>query len=262
MTLATSVIDALAERLDTAALTGRAIDKITDDVPDMSWADAYAIQRRLRTREQARGARVVGVKAGLTSFAKMQQMGVSEPVMGYLTDRGSLGADCTVVVADLIHPRIEAEIAFRLRAPLKGPGCHIAAALAAIETVHVAAEIIDSRYRDFRFDLKSVIADNTSAARYATGSGVAMRPGMDLADLGIVMEKNGAVVATASGAAVLGHPAASLAMLADLAAVQGEEIAAGALVLTGGATEAVAVAAGDVVTIRCQQLDPITIHFI
>ena len=82
MSLADSTIAALAQRLDDCALQARDTTKITDDHPDMDWADAYAVQDALRARQLARGARLVGYKAGLTSFAKMLQMGVDSPVFG------------------------------------------------------------------------------------------------------------------------------------------------------------------------------------
>ena len=104
----------LAERLDRAEETREPIGKLTDDYPDLSWDDAYAIQAALRARKEARGVRIVGVKAGLTSFAKMRQMGVNEPVMGFLTDYGAVADGDIVDTSTLIHPRVEAEIAFVL----------------------------------------------------------------------------------------------------------------------------------------------------
>ncbi len=78
--------------------------------------------------------------------------------------------------------------------------------LAATDLVLPGIEVIDSRYRDFKFDLKSVVADNTSAARFVVG-GQAIRPEqVDLRTVGVVLEKNGEPVALGAGAAVLGHP--------------------------------------------------------
>ena len=106
------------------------------------------------------------------------------------------------------------------------------------------------------------MADNTSAARYVVGGRSHDAHGLDLKNLGVVMEKNGKVVATASGAAVLGHPAQSVAMLANMLGARGEEIPAGTLILTGGVTEAVAVAAGDNITIRYQELGAISVRVV
>ncbi len=262
MKLDQNTIAQLAEYLESAELQNKAVTKITDRYPDMDWDDAYAIQSAIRKRKEARGTKIVGLKMGLTSHAKMKQMGVANPVYGFLTDYGSCADGAEIKTSEMIHPKIEAEIAFVLKQPLQGPGCHIGAVLAATDFVVPAVEVIDSRYENFRFDLKSVIADNTSAARFVTGGCMREVAGLDLKNLGVVMEKNGEIVATAAGAAVLGHPAASVAMLANMLAERGESIPAGAFIMTGGVTEAVAVAAGDSVTVRVQGLGSVSMKFI
>ena len=86
--------------------------------------------------------------------------------------------------------------------------------------------------------------------------------GADLRTIGIVMEKNGQPVSFGAGAAVLGHPAAAVAMLANHLGARGESIPAGSLILSGGITEAVAVAAGDNVTLRVQDIGSVGLRFI
>ncbi|TKD38285.1 2-oxo-3-hexenedioate decarboxylase [Azotobacter chroococcum] len=262
MNLDPQTIERLAAHLDAAETERREVHKITDDYPDMDWEDAYAIQDALRALKEARGVRVAGLKMGLTSHAKMRQMGVVDPVYGFITDYGAVADGGEIDTRRLIHPKVEAEIAFVTRRPLKGPGCHIGTVLAATDFILPAVEIIDSRYENFRFDLKSVIADNTSSARYVLGGTHRNAEGIDLKNLGVVMEKNGEVVAMASGAAVLGHPAQSVAMLANMLGARGREIPAGTLILTGGVTEAVAVAAGDNVTVRYQHLGSVSMRFV
>jgi len=122
--------------------------------------------------------------------------------------------------------------------------------------------VIDSRYRDFKFDLKSVIADNTSAARFVIGGNPVSVGDVDLRTVGIVLEKNGEPVAFGAGAAVLGHPAAAIAMMANHLGARGEEIPAGTLILSGGVTEAVAVAPGDNVTLKIQGMGSTSLRFI
>ncbi|MFC0668023.1 2-oxo-3-hexenedioate decarboxylase [Azotobacter chroococcum] len=262
MNLDPQTIERLAAHLDAAETERREVHKITDDYPDMDWEDAYAIQDALRALKEARGVRVAGLKMGLTSHAKMRQMGVVDPVYGFITDYGAVADGGEIDTQRLIHPKVEAEIAFVTKRPLKGPGCHIGSVLAATDFILPAVEIIDSRYENFRFDLKSVIADNTSSARYVLGGTHRNAEGIDLKNLGVVMEKNGEVVAMASGAAVLGHPAQSVAMLANMLGARGREIPAGTLILTGGVTEAVAVAAGDNVTVRYQHLGSVSMRFV
>ena len=261
MVLTEQALDQLTKHLHACQREARDTPKITDEHPQMDFDDAYAIQDRILAAKLKGGARVAGYKAGLTSHAKMKQMGVSDPVFGFLVDEYVVSEGATVNVSELIHPKVEPEIAFVLKHALKGPGCHIGAVLAATEFVMPGIEVIDSRYRDFKFDLKSVVADNTSAARFVVG-GQAIRPEqVDLRTVGVVLEKNGEPVALGAGAAVLGHPAAAIAMLANHLGRRGQEIPAGSLILSGGVTEAVAVNAGDNVTLRVQGMGSVGLRF-
>jgi 2-oxo-3-hexenedioate decarboxylase len=262
MKLNTQTINALADRLEGCQLQQQDTPKITDDHPDMDWDDAYAIQDEIRRRKLARGLRIVGLKAGLTSHAKMKQMGVSTPVFGFMTDDYAVpdGGECRF--SELIHPKVEPEIAFVTKTELRGPGCHIGTVLAATDFVMPGIEVIDSRYRDFKFDLKSVVADNTSAARFVVGGQPMAVMGADLRTVGIVLEKNGVPVAFGAGAAVMGHPAAGIAALANPRGGRGEWIPAGTLILSGGITEAVSVQAGDNVTLRVQGMGSTSIRFV
>lgn len=262
MSLDMAVIRELAERLETCELQARDTPKITLDHPEMDWDDAYAVQDEILRRKLARGARVVGLKAGLTSFAKMRQMGVETPIFGFLADAFLVpdGGQCRH--ADLIHPKVEPEIVFVTKAPLKGPGCTIAEVLAATDFVLAGIEVIDSRYRDFKFDLKSVVADNCSSSRFVVGGIMRDPRDLDLRTTGAVMEKNGQVVSLGAGAAVLGHPANAVAMLANHLGRRGTEIPAGTLILTGGLTEAVAVEPGDHVALHMQGMGCTSLTFV
>ena len=262
MKLDQATIARLAEHLENAELQAHDVVKITDEHPDMDWDDAYAIQAEILRRKLARGNRVVGLKAGLTSHAKMKQMGVETPCFGFLVDYFSVPDGGEIKIGELIHPKVEPEIAFVLKRALKGPGCHIGAVLAATDFVMPGIEIIDSRYRDFKFDLKSVIADNCSSSRFVLGGQAVPVDELDLRTLGVVMEKNGEIVGIGAGAAVLGHPAAAIAMLANHLGARGEEIPPRTIILSGGVTGAVAVKAGDNVNLRIQSLGSTSVRFI
>lgn len=261
MTLDKKTIEGLAEMLENAELEARAVEMVTSQHPNMDLEDAYAVQYAIRARKHKRGHALAGLKMGLTSSAKMKQMNVDQPIYGFLPDCGNVEEGATVELERLIHPRVEPEIGIMTKHALKGPGCHLGQALVATDFVVPALEIIDSRYRDFRFDLPSVVADNTSAARFVVGGRMERPEVLDLRALGVVMEKNGEIVETGASAAVLGHPLASLVRLVNLLAVRGEEVPAGTFVLTGGIVTAVPVASGDCVRARFQHLGPVGVKF-
>jgi 4-oxalocrotonate tautomerase family enzyme len=75
---------------------------------------------------------------------------------------------------------------------------------------------------------------------------------LDLRTLGVVVEKIGEAVGIGAGAAVLGHPAAAIAMLANDLGKRGREIPAGTMIMSGGVTEAVSVSSGDSGSLRAE----------
>lgn len=262
MALDRQTIEKLAKHCEDAELYAKEITKITDDYPEMTYEDAYDIQWTARRAKEARGHKIVGMKMGLTSQAKMKQMGVPNPCYGYLADYFAYGDGAQIKIDELIHPKVEAEIAFVLKDDLSGPGCHIGDVLAATDFVMPAVEIIDSRYKDFKFDLKSVIADNSSSSRYVTGGRMRDIKDLDLKTLGVVMEINGEIVQLGAGAAVLGHPATAIAMLANMMSERGEILKAGTYILSGAITAAVGVKKGDNVTVKFQDLGTLSMKFI
>lgn len=261
MKLNQNTIAELAEVLENAELQAHDVVKITEAHPEMDWDDAYAIQAEILRRKLARGNKVVGLKCGLTSHVKMKQMGVDTPCFGFLVDYFTVPDGGEVKIKELIHPKVEPEIVFVLKKALSGPGCHVGNVLAATDFVMAGIEVIDSRFRDFKFDLKSVIADNCSSSRFALGGMAVPVADVDLRTLGVVMEKNGQIVGIGAGASVLGHPAAAVAMLANHLGARGEEIPAGTMILSGGVTEAVSVAAGDHVSLRVQSMGSVSLNF-
>ena len=261
MTLDDKVVAKLAEQLENGELNRAPIAKITDEYPDLDWDDAYEIQDELRRRKIKNGARIAGLKAGLTSQAKMKQMNVREPVFGFMCDYGACADGGEIEFDRFIAPRVEAEIAVVTNKDIVGP-CHIGTALQAIDFVLPAVEILDSRYEDFKFDLISVVADNTSAAAFVCGGNAKRVEDIDLRTVGIVLEKNGEIVDLAAGAAVLGQPVESVVMLANMLARKDRVIPAGTFIMTGGVTAAVGVERGDHIAVRYQHLGSVSMRFI
>lgn len=216
---------------------------IAPDADDLTVEAAYALQDELI---DLLGRPPRAAKLGLTSAAKQQQMQVTEPAYGWLLQGSEVEVGAPLRCEELIQPRCEPEIALRVGRELAGPDVTAADVLAATEAVMPAIDVLDSRYAGYRFTLPAVVADNISAARYALGAPVPL-DGIDLRLLGCVFERNGTLVATAAGAAVLDHPAAAVAWFVRSLHTRGRVLPAGTTVLAGALTEAVPVAPGDVV---------------
>jgi 2-oxo-3-hexenedioate decarboxylase len=244
----------IAARLTKAKTDRVAIEPFSAEFPEFDLAAGYEVQRHLR----AEAGTLAGWKLGVTSRAKQAQVGVSEPVRGFLAADGALDLGAPLRVAEHIQPRAEPEIVFIMAADLAGPAVTSGDVLAATRSVAVGVEILDSRYRDYRFSMADVVADNTSAGRFVIGPAIPVA-GLDLRLLGVVLEHNGQVVATAAGAAALGHPASAVAWLVRSLAAENEGLRAGDVVLSGGLTAAVPLAAGDVVTATADRLGSVEV---
>ncbi|SHK28186.1 4-oxalocrotonate decarboxylase [Pseudonocardia thermophila] len=239
----------LAARLQKAVAERAAIEQLSTDVPELDLATAYAVQRVLR--DQA--GPLAGWKLGVTSRAKQAQVGVSSPVFGFLPATAALDLGEPLDTSTCIQPRCEPEIVFVMGRDLAGAHVTATDVLAATAGVAVGIEVLDSRYRDYRFTMADVVADNTSAGRFLVGTPVPPT-GIDLRLVGVVLEKNGEVVATASGAASLGHPASAVAWMVRTMAADGDGLRAGQVVFSGGLTAAVPVGPGDVVVASIDRL--------
>lgn len=243
----------LAQFLHLAEMEKREVTRITAEHTELTFEDAYQIQEQLVGIKLEQGARIIGPKMGLTSQAKMKQMKVDEPIYGYIFDY-MVTAGGVISMSDCIHPKVEVEIAFILGKDIEGPGMTGAQVLAATEYVVPALEIIDSRYRNFEFTLPDVIADNASSCRVVLGDNL-IRPGnMELDLVGAALYINGQLIDLGAGAAVLGHPADSVAMLANMLSRKGLKLKAGEIILTGAITGAHMLAEGDTVLAKLDGL--------
>jgi 2-oxo-3-hexenedioate decarboxylase len=223
----------LAARLDEAALTATPVPQLAlgADVDT-----AYGVQEALVRRRTDRGERFVGLKMGLTSRAKMKQVGVEEVIWGRLTDGMRVDDGGSLPVGGLIHPRVEPEVAFLLDR-LPEPDEPLIDFTSAVRAVAPALEVIDSRYANFTFSLTDVIADNTSAAAFVLGPWAPVPDGLD--NLGVLLEVDGRVAQVGSTAAILGDPRRALGEGIRLAGRYGVRPRAGWVFLAGAATAAV-----------------------
>lgn len=233
-------IGKIAETVDQAARSATAIPQISATI-DMSVDEAYLVQAMSLERRYNRGERQIGIKMGLTSRAKMQQVGVDQLLWGRLTNAMLVEDGGEIQLSNFVHPRAEPEIAFLMKKPLSGP-VSPAQAMAAVEAIAPAIEIIDSRYKDFKFSLSDVVADNSSSSAFIVGPWC--RPDIDISNLGVVFEFDGRPVQIGSTAAILGHPARSLAAASRMLGAGMLAIEEGWIVMAGGVTAAEALRPG------------------
>lgn len=262
MALTESQIQQWATSLWQAEKNRSAIPPITEKVPEITVADAYRIQLAGIERKKAEGAKVAGKKIGLTSQAMQKMLNVDQPDYGHTLDTMLVEDGGSFGVKELIQPRIEPEIAFILERDLSGPGVTAMQVLAAARFVVPALEIIDSRIEGWKIKLCDTIADNASSARVVLGSSPRRVDQFDLRLIGMAMEKNGEMVQSGIGAAVLGHPANAVAWLANAVGEFGVALKAGEIVMPGAISAAVTVAAGDIIRASFDGLGTVSVRFI
>jgi 2-oxo-hept-3-ene-1,7-dioate hydratase len=258
---------AAARRLDEAERTRKQIRMLSLDHPGMDMADAYAVQKAWIDLKLAAGRRILGHKIGLTSKAMQSALNIDMPDSGVLLDDMFFADGAAVPTDKFIALRIEAEVAFVLKAPLKGPGCTMFDVLNATDFVVPALEILDTRILRVDPETKKTrtvfdtIADNAANCGIVMG-GRPIRPDdADLRWIGAIVSKNGAVEETGLAAGVLNHPANGVAWLANRMAEHGGALVAGEIVLAGSFIRPIEAGKGDTFTADYGPYGSVSCHF-
>lgn len=256
-----SVVEQIADSLLEAERSKQAVPPITSQYRDLNVTDAYNVQLEVLKRKLSEGRTVIGKKVGLTSQAMQKMLGVNEPDYGHLLDDMKISHNGKVKVSDLLSPKIEAEIGFILGEDLQGPNVTFLDVLMATKYAVPTLEIIDSRIADWKIGLVDTVADNGSSALVVVGEQMTEIDGIDLRSVGMILSKNGEMVATGSGAAALGHPAHAVAWLANKLHEFGIGLKAGELILPGALSAAVAMQKGDTITAKFGPVGSVTVTF-
>ncbi len=228
-----------AEDLYQAEATGRQIGLLSLRYPDLDMDDAYAVQAALIEKKCAAGQKIIGWKIGLTSKAMQSALNIDIPDSGVLFDDMAFDDGATVPAGRFIQPRIEAEIAFVMKAPLAGENVTQEQVLAATDYVTPSLEILDTRIQ--REDpatgrtriIVDTIADNAANAGVVLGVSHHPVDAHDLRWVGAIVAKDGEVEETGLGAGVLDDPVESVVWLARRMAHYGQRIEAGHVILSG-----------------------------
>lgn len=233
----------LGGRLYAAFRDGQTVAPLTDERPGLTVDDAYRIQAAVIDRHRAEGRRVAGRKIGLTSPGIQKQVGVDRPDYGVVFDSHVFesGARLSRSGMKMIAPRLEGELAFVLKRNLRGPGITREDVVDASLSILPIFEVIDSRVADWKIRIADTIADNASGFGTVLGSlsSWSSSSDLDLATVTLSLERDGAELASGTGAAVLGHPAEAVAWLANALAAYDEELPAAQVILSGSFTAAI-----------------------
>ena len=249
----------IAQALHDARLGGHSLPQFSKELSEFKREDAYTIQELgIKLREET-GEKVIGLKMGLTSEGKRQQMNLDAPLYGVLTDKMKIENEGTFSLKGSIHPKIEPEVAFSIKSELKGKVSR-EEVLDATEAICAALEILDSRFDGFKyFSMEDVISDNSSSSHYILGPKLTNFKNLDLKDLSMRMKVDGETLMEGNSREISGDPVVSVIQLAELLAQRGKSIPAGTFVLAGAATAAIALKPGMVVSLEVDSLPNLSV---
>lgn len=234
---------------------------LSSEYPVFTQADAYAIQRKGLKLRLADGHTVIGRKIGITSKAMMAQLQCNSPDFGYLLDHTEIPEGCVCIRSELNAPMVEGEIAFVMGKDLnEGP---ITEQDIIEATDHVAAcfEVCDTRYPDWNVTVRDTICDNGGASRFMVGEESKPLNEIDPVNIGMVLEKNGEALGSATGSEVMGSPINSVTWLANKLLEYGDYLKVGDIVLSGSFMGADFAEYGDVYTMKLDGFAPLTLRF-
>jgi 2-oxopent-4-enoate/cis-2-oxohex-4-enoate hydratase len=241
-----ATLDKYSDELFKALRARSAVEPLSDRNPNLTNEEAYQVSLGILQRREAAGEKIVGKKIGLTSRAVQEMLKVSEPDYGFLTDRMQCQEGTPIPISrELMLPKAEGEIAFVLKRDLSGPGVTNADVLAATAGVKVCFEIVDSRIRDWKIKIQDTIADNASCGLFMASDTLVDVHQVDLVTCGMVLWKNGELVATGAGAAALGSPVNAVTWLANALGRHGVRLKAGEIILSGSLVPLIPIAPGD-----------------
>lgn len=263
-----STLAQIAARLHEAERTRQQIRQVSLDYPEITLADAYAIQQRWIAAKLADGRVVRGHKIGLTSRAMQQSSQIDEPDYGTLLDDMFFQDGAQIPVDRFIVPRVEVELAFVLGKPLHGPGVTVFDVYDAVDYVMPALEIIDARSQSIDPQTQrprkvfDTIADNAASAGVVLGGRPTRIGEFDLRWVGAIMSRNAVIEETGLAAGVLNHPANGVAWLANKLGALDVTLAAGEIILGGSFTRPTPAHAGDTFHVDYGPLGTIACHFV
>ena len=247
MALQSALIESIAKRLYLALKQGTTMSPLTEQYTHITIEDAYHISRQvLQLRMDNNNELVVGKKIGVTSAAVQDMLGVFQPDFGFLTHTMAYADNADIRVrGNLIQPRAEAEIAFRLKSDLKGPGVTEIDVLNATQCIMPCFEIVDSRIENWQIKIQDTISDNASCGVYVLGNAEIDPNGIDLANLEIKVYKNSTLISQGKSSAVQGNPLTAVAWLANTLGAVDIPFLAGEVILSGSLVPLESVQAGD-----------------
>ncbi len=258
--LSQETINQLAQELYQSEHSGQAIEQISKRHPGMTIKEAYAVQLANKSRATKEGKKVTGKKIGLTSLAMQTSLGVDQPDFGWLYDSMDATKTGVIPAGGVMQPRVEGELAFILKKPLNGK-VTAQDVLDATDYVVPAIEVVGSRIKDWKLTIVDTVADNASCGMYVLGETRIDPRKVDLKAIEMKLSREGELINSGFGSAVMGDPSAAVAWLAYCLGEYGVTLDAGDIILSGALSAAVPAKAGETFTCDYGEYGALSVRF-
>ena len=258
------VLDEAAAALLDMRATGRVVPDLPVPLRPATLADAYAIQHRVvAALVTPTDSRSIGYKVACTNELAQAALQIDRPVFGRLMSQTTSPSGTTLPADWFTHRVIEAEFAFRVSADVEPvDGGHTRATIAdRIDALIPGIEMVDHRFESWAVGALRIAADNAIHGWWIRGEPVTDWRNHDLAAATVSVTRNGELVTTGSGAAVLGHPLDVMAWLGNELPSFGLQLRRGDVVTTGVATDVFEAVAGDTCTADFGPFGTVTVAF-
>ena len=252
----------IAEALYEAERNVKPLPKITSEYPEMNIMDAYSIQQMGVRLRMTGKASVAGWKIGITNPAMMERLDAESPDFGTLLSNKMLLEGVPIRRSDLILPRIEGELAFIMGEDLKGPGITFGDIYNACSWVVPCFEICDTRVENWAGTVCDSVADNAGASHFMLGSAPKRLQDINPRLIGMVMERNGMVIGSATGVEVMGNPVTAVTWLVNELARFNVGVKKGEIILSGAFLDARIVSGGDIYTLNMDGFPAVTLRIL
>jgi 2-oxo-3-hexenedioate decarboxylase len=246
-----------AKMLHVARSTARPIEQLTASGAKITRAEAYDIQEKGISLRELDGEKVIGLKMGLTSEAKRKQMNLDAPLYGVLTDKMEIKNNGEYSLQGKIHPKAEPEVAFMFTKELDSSMSY-EDIFSSIKWAAPAIEILDSRYKQFKyFSMEDVISDNSSSSYFIIGNPFPVTSKSNYFDKTLKFLVNGQVAHEGNSNAISDDPLNSILELVKLMEVRRKKVPADVVILAGAATAAVALEPGMTVSLEVEGMEKV-----
>jgi len=240
-----------------------AVGPISDLVPGgLSLADAHAICEGNIQRRLDAGETHVGYKVGFTNIPVRDKMGLPDSTYGYLLSTMIVDSGGRLEMSELIAPKIECEICFKLSGDLAGKRLTIEDVLKATAGVSASFEICDARIRDWKCPYADFFADNGFSARVVLPDRWLPADEVDLLGEIVVLTQDGKQIAEGKGEMAMDHPANAVVWLAGKLADRGKGLKAGQIVMTGTLTPILSIEKGSTYVATFSSLGKVSKTFV